>query len=188
MTRSGNLCNEILEFSNEEEYACCTLSSLCLPMFVEETFEKSPQNKRNEGVKKFNFKKLAEVARVVIRNLNRVIDINDYPVVETKLSNLRHRPLGLGVQGLSGVYHKLKIAFTSDEAKQLNKLIFETIYYAAQTESCELARQEYFKYKKELKDNKTVDIVIGYKVENNDDVVEITKNYTLHTLQNKEGG
>lgn len=142
-------CNEIVEYSSSSEYACCTLASLCLPKYV----------KSGE----FNFKKLAEVARLVFRNLNRIIDINDYPCPETKISNLRHRPLGLGVQGLADLYHVFKLAYDSKEARELNKKIFETIYYATMTESCELAREKYFEYKKQIKDNGFADIIIGYK-------------------------
>lgn len=151
MIRSSNLCAEILEYSDADEYAVCILASLCLPRFVEDG--------------QFNFKKLVEVARIAIINLNRIVDINDYPVVETELSNLRHRPLGLGVQGLADTYHSLKIAFNSETAKELNKLIFETIYYAAMTESCKLARQEYLRYKREKSESKTVNVITGYKVE-----------------------
>lgn len=125
-------CNEIVEYSSDTEYACCTLASLGLPAFVE----------YDNGKPTFNFQKLEEVVRIVIRNLNKVIDINWYPVPETELSNKRHRPLGLGVQGLADVFMMMKYPFDSKEAKELNKLIFETIYYSSVYESVELSKEE----------------------------------------------
>ena len=127
--KNSNLCAEITIYSDEKEYAVCTLASLSLPQFV------------NECENKFDFDKLMEVVAVVIRNLNKVIDVTYYPVPETELSNKKHRPLGLGIQGLACVYAKLKIAFDSDEAKELNKLISETIYYAAMCTSHLLAKE-----------------------------------------------
>jgi ribonucleoside-diphosphate reductase alpha chain len=123
--RSSNLCTEIVEYSDDKEYACCTLASICLANFV----------KDNE----FDFKQLFEVSKIVTRNLDRIIDINLYPVPETKLSNMNHRPLGIGVQGLADTFAKLRLPFTCNEAKQLNKDIFETIYYGALTASHEIA-------------------------------------------------
>lgn len=124
--RSSNLCTEILEYTSPEEVAVCNLASISLPKFVEN--------------KKFNFKKLADVTRVITRNLNRIIDINYYPIQEAKTSNFRHRPIGIGVQGLADAFILMRMPFDSAEAKQLNIEIFETIYYAALSESCELAK------------------------------------------------
>jgi ribonucleoside-diphosphate reductase alpha chain len=126
--KSSNLCTEILEFTSADEVAVCNLASLALPRFV------------NEG--KFDFNKLYEVTYQVTRNLNRIIDNNYYPIEEAKRSNLRHRPIGLGVQGLADVFILLRLPFESDLAKVLNKNIFETIYYAAMTASKDLAKEQ----------------------------------------------
>ena len=126
--RCSNLCTEIIEYSDDKETAVCNLASLSLPRFV-------------EG-KTFNFEKLAEVTKIVTRNLNKVIDGNYYPIPETERSNTRHRPIGLGVQGLADVFMMLGLPFESDMAKLLNKNIFETIYFAAMTSSCELAKKD----------------------------------------------
>jgi ribonucleoside-diphosphate reductase alpha chain len=126
--RSSNLCTEILEFTSEDEVAVCNLASISLPMFVE------------NGA--FNHQHLYDVTKRITRNLNRVIDRNYYPVEEAKNSNMRHRPVGLGVQGLADAFILLRMPFTSDEAKQLNQDIFETIYFAAVTASMELAKEE----------------------------------------------
>jgi ribonucleoside-diphosphate reductase alpha chain len=123
--RSSNLCTEIMEYTAPDEVAVCNLASLALPKYV------------IDG--KFDFDKLAEITRVATRNLNKVIDINYYPVPEARKSNMRHRPIGLGVQGLADVFMLLRMPFDSDAARKLNKEIFETIYFAAVTESCELA-------------------------------------------------
>jgi ribonucleoside-diphosphate reductase alpha chain len=105
----------------------CNLASIALPAFV------------NEETKQFDYSKLIEVTKVVTNNLNRVIDINFYPTEKTKVSNMRHRPIGIGVQGLADAFFLMDIPFHSEEAKQINKDIFETIYYAALTKSNELA-------------------------------------------------
>ena len=120
-------CTEILEYSDDKEYACCTLSSICLPSFL-------------KADKTFDFVKLYEVAQIVTNNLNKVIDINYYPVPETELSNKRHRPLGIGVQGLADVFINMEIPFDSPEAAQLNKEIFAVIYYAGLHKSLELSK------------------------------------------------
>jgi ribonucleoside-diphosphate reductase alpha subunit len=125
--RSSNLCAEILEYSDTSKYACCVLASIVLPTYVE------------DGV--VNYEQLYKTVRVVARNLNRVIDINYYPVPETEVSNMSERPIGIGVQGLQDVFYKLGIAYDSDEALKIDKYIHETIYYAALSESCELAKQ-----------------------------------------------
>jgi ribonucleoside-diphosphate reductase alpha chain len=126
--RSSNLCTEILEYTSPDEVAVCNLASISLPMFVE------------KGA--FNHKRLFDVTKRITRNLNRVIDRNYYPVVEAENSNFRHRPIGLGVQGLADAFIMLRMPFTSDEAKKLNQEIFETIYFAACTASMELAKEE----------------------------------------------
>ncbi|MBK6352309.1 MAG: ribonucleoside-diphosphate reductase subunit alpha [Saprospiraceae bacterium] len=124
--RSSNLCTEIIEYTAPDEVAVCNLASISLPKFI--------QNKT------FDFKKLEEVTRVITRNLNRIIDINYYPIPEAQNSNFRHRPIGIGVQGLADAFILMRFPFDSDGAKKLNKQIFETIYYAAVSESCELAK------------------------------------------------
>lgn len=115
--RSSNLCTEIIEYTSEDEVAVCNLASLALPMFVDGD--------------KFDHQKLYEVTYKVTKNLNRIIDRNYYPVPEARNSNMRHRPVGLGVQGLADAFIKLRLPFTSEEARTLNKDIFETIYFAS---------------------------------------------------------
>lgn len=126
--RSSNLCTEIMEFTSSDEVAVCNLASISLPMFVE------------NGA--FNHQLLYDVTKRVTRNLNRVIDRNYYPVKEAENSNMRHRPIGLGVQGLADAFIMLRLPFTSDEAKTLNQEIFETLYFAACTASMEMAIEE----------------------------------------------
>jgi ribonucleoside-diphosphate reductase alpha chain len=126
--RSSNLCTEIMEFTSSDEVAVCNLASISLPMFVENG--------------KFNHQLLYDVTKRVTRNLNRVIDRNYYPVKEAENSNMRHRPIGLGVQGLADAFIMLRLPFTSDEAKTLNQEIFETLYFAACTASMEMAIEE----------------------------------------------
>jgi ribonucleoside-diphosphate reductase alpha chain len=125
--KSSNLCAEIVQVSNNKETAVCNLASICLPKFVENS--------------RYNFQKLREYTKVVTRNLNKVIDINFYPTPETHYSNMKNRPVGLGVQGLADVYCKLRLSFESQEAQDLNRKIFEHIYFAALETSCELAKQ-----------------------------------------------
>ena len=125
--KSSNLCCEIAQYSDDKETAVCNLASIALPAFV------------NETTKQFDFDELIRVTKVVTNNLNRVIDINFYPTEKTKTSNMKHRPIGIGVQGLADTFFMMDIAFHSEEAKQLNKDIFETLYYAALTRSNELA-------------------------------------------------
>jgi len=126
--RSSNLCTEIIEYTSKDEVAVCNLASIALPMFI----------KNNE----FDHKELFKITKRVIKNLNKVIDRNYYPVKEAENSNMRHRPVGLGVQGLADTFIKLRLPFTSDEAKKLNQEIFETLYFAAVTASMELAKVE----------------------------------------------
>ena len=123
--KSSNLCSEILEVSTPEETAVCNLASIGLPTFVENCV--------------FNYEKLQEVAGVITHNLNKVIDINYYPTDKTKLSNMKHRPIGIGVQGLADVFMLMNIAFHSDEAKEVNRRIFETIYFGALDKSADIA-------------------------------------------------
>lgn len=125
--RSSNLCTEIIEYTSKDEVAVCNLASIALPKFV------------NNG--QFDFDKLVEITRVATRNLNKVIDVNYYPIPEARNSNMRHRPIGLGVQGLADAFILMGMAFDSDAAKQLNKDIFEAIYYAAVSESAALAEK-----------------------------------------------
>ncbi|RVU02007.1 ribonucleoside-diphosphate reductase subunit alpha [Mucilaginibacter limnophilus] len=126
--KSSNLCTEIMEYTSADEVAVCNLASLALPRYI------------INGV--FDHQKLYEVTYQVTINLNRIIDNNYYPVEEARNSNLRHRPIGLGVQGLADTFIRLRLPFESDEAKQLNKEIFETIYFASMTASKDLAIKE----------------------------------------------
>ena len=126
--KCSNLCTEIVEYTSPEEVAVCNLASIGLPVFIE------------DGV--FDHNKLKSVTKVITRNLNKVIDVNFYPVPEAKLSNLRHRPIGIGVQGLADVFQVLGMPFDSEEAKVLNRDIMETIYFGAVEASMELAREE----------------------------------------------
>ncbi|KAI5135431.1 ribonucleoside-diphosphate reductase subunit M1 [Nematocida ausubeli] len=123
--KGSNLCAEIVEYTDPSEIAVCNLASLALPTYIEN--------------KQFNFNKLKEVAKIVAKNLNKIIDVNKYPLEEAKYSNLKNRPIGIGVQGLADVYILLGYPFESKEAAELNKAIFETIYYGALEASCELA-------------------------------------------------
>mgnify|MGYP001467037985 CR=1 FL=1 len=127
--RSSNLCTEIMEYTSKDEVAVCNLASIALPKFVNE-----------DGT--FNHQKLYEITKVATRNLNKVIDINYYPVKEARTSNMRHRPIGIGVQGLADVFMLMKMSFDSESARQLNKEIFETIYFGAMETSMEIAQEE----------------------------------------------
>jgi ribonucleoside-diphosphate reductase alpha chain len=126
--KSSNLCTEIVEYTAPDEVAVCNLASIALPRFV------------IDG--KFDHEKLYEVTKVVTKNLNKIIDVNYYPVEEAKRSNMRHRPIGIGIQGLADAFILLRMPFDSDEATQLNKEIFETLYFAAMTASMELAKEQ----------------------------------------------
>ena len=125
--KSSNLCCEIIEYSDKNETAVCNLASIALPSFV------------NETTKEFNYSKLHEVTKVITNNLNRVIDINFYPTEKTKNSNFKHRPIGIGVQGLADAFILMDIPFHSEAAKNVNKLIFETIYHGALEKSNEIS-------------------------------------------------
>jgi ribonucleoside-diphosphate reductase alpha subunit len=123
----SNLCTEIIEYTSADEVAVCNLASIALPSFVK------------SGLAEYDFQSLYEVTKVATRNLNKVIDRNFYPCEEARRSNMRHRPVGLGVQGLADAFLKMKLPFESDAAKRLNEDIFETIYFAACEASCDLA-------------------------------------------------
>ena len=122
------MCTEILEYTSEDEVAVCNLASIALPMFIKDNA--------------FDHQQLFKVTKQVTKNLNRVIYRNYYPVKEAENSNFRHRPVGLGVQGLADAFIKLRLPFTSDEAKKLNQEIFETLYFAAVTASVEEAKAD----------------------------------------------
>ena len=134
VVKSSNLCTEIVEVSGPDETAVCNLASLCLPTFVKDSSD-------GTGLE-FDFTKLAEVTRTVTRNLNRVIDRNYYPTEAGRKSNMRHRPIGIGVQGLADVFMMLGLAFDEPKARDLNREIFEVIYFGALEESCVLAEEE----------------------------------------------
>ncbi len=123
--KSSNLCTEIVEYSDSKETAVCNLASLCLPNYI------------SDGV--FNFDLLGEKTQELVHNLNNIIDINDYPTPEAKLSNMKHRPIGIGVQGLADTFMILKMPYDSEQARKLNKNIFECIYYNALVMSNKLA-------------------------------------------------
>jgi ribonucleoside-diphosphate reductase alpha subunit len=127
--KSSNLCCEILEYTSKDEVAVCNLASICLPKFVTE-----------DG--KYDHEKLHQVTRVITKNLNRIIDRNYYPIPEARNSNMRHRPIGIGIQGMADTLMKLKVAFEDPEAEKINAEIFETIYHAAMEESVALAKAE----------------------------------------------
>ena len=129
--KSSNLCCEIMEYSDENETAVCNLASIALPMCV------------NNKTKSFDYEKLHEVSKVVCNNLNRIIDVNFYPTDKTQISNHKHRPIGIGVQGLADTFMLMDIAFNSEEARDINKKIFETIYHGAMEKSFENAKEIY---------------------------------------------
>ncbi|CAD5230480.1 unnamed protein product [Bursaphelenchus xylophilus] len=135
--KCSNLCTEIIEYSSPDEVAVCNLASIALNRFV---IIKDERN-GNNSERSFDFQKLHDVTKVVAKNLNKVIDVNYYPIEEARKSNLRHRPIGIGVQGLADAFMLMRLPFTSDKAKLLNIQIFETIYHAALEASCELAKE-----------------------------------------------
>ena len=163
--KSSNLCTEIMEYSDATETAVCNLASIALSMYVNKD-------------KTYDYDKLHEVTKVVADNLNKVIDINFYPTDKTYKSNMRHRPIGIGVQGLADVFALMDLSFTSNEAREVNKLIFETIYHAAVEKSMEIARERYeFIQKAKME---------GRYQENG--VLSILNKYELHLEQNKYCG
>ncbi len=131
--KSSNLCTEIIEYTAPDEVAVCNLASLALPKFVQSG---------SDGKRYFDHQKLYEITKVATKNLNKVIDVNYYPIEEARRSNFRHRPIGLGVQGLADAFILLRMPFDSPEAKGLNEDIFETIYFAAMETSMELAKHQ----------------------------------------------
>ena len=131
--KSSNLCSEIVEYSDSNETAVCNLASIALPSFVD---------CRPDSTIFIDYDKLHEVTKVITYNLNRIIDVNFYPTEKTRVSNMRHRPIGIGVQGLADLFMMMNVAFKSDEAKEINKKLFETIYHAALEKSCEMAQEE----------------------------------------------
>ena len=128
--KSSNLCSEIIEYSDENETAVCNLASIGLPSFIDQS--------QNPPV--FNYQKLHDITQIITYNLNRIIDVNFYPTEKTERSNKRHRPVGIGIQGLADVFMIMNVSFISDEAKLINKRIFETIYHGALTESCNISK------------------------------------------------
>ena len=126
--KSSNLCTEIIQYTSPDEVAVCNLASISLPKFVKDDLS-------------FDYEELLKVTKIITRNLNNVIDLNYYPVPEAKNSNHRHRPIGIGVQGLADAFMKMKISFESKEAVEVNDKIFETIYFGALTRSCELSEK-----------------------------------------------
>lgn len=156
--QSSNLCAEIVLYSSSDETAVCNLSSICLPKFVEDHYseeEQSMPEKRRRVLNhdfpvypRMNWKKLAEIAGDITENLNRVIDITYTPTIEAARSNFKHRPIGIGVQGLADTFLKFGIAYDSDKAKDLNKKISEAIYYGSLSKSTELCRESYYKIMK----------------------------------------
>ncbi|MBT7682827.1 MAG: ribonucleoside-diphosphate reductase subunit alpha [Cryomorphaceae bacterium] len=132
--KSSNLCAEIVEYSDKTETSVCNLASIALPKFI-----KNSKNKKSKG---YDYNALYQTAKLATKNLDEVIDINFYPTNKTKTSNSKHRPIGLGIQGLADVFFELEIGYDSDEAKEINKLIFETIYFGALEASNELAKDK----------------------------------------------
>jgi ribonucleoside-diphosphate reductase alpha subunit len=145
--KSSNLCTEIMLYSSPSEYAVCNLSSICLPNFVvddagvDSEFPEKPR---------FDFAKLAEVVCLIVTNLNRVIDRNYYPVEQTRTSNMKHRPIGIGIQGLADCYLKMRFAYDSPDARSLNRKISEVIYYAAVSQSTKICRTMYMKARNDI--------------------------------------
>jgi ribonucleotide reductase alpha subunit len=163
--KSSNLCTEINEYSDDKETAVCNLASIGLSMFVKED-------------KSFDYDKLHDVTKVVAENLDKVIDINFYPTDKTKRSNMRHRPVGIGVQGLADVFARMDIPFHSEPAKTVNILIFETIYHAALEKSMEIARDRHILIQQAKADGKYVEA----------GVLSILNKYELHLEQKEFSG
>jgi ribonucleoside-diphosphate reductase alpha chain len=138
--RTGQ-CTEIIEYSDEKETAVCNLASIALPAFIRKPNTPEEESLTDNGLI-FDYKKLHTVTKIVTTNLNRIIDVNYYPTEKTRISNMRHRPIGIGIQGLADVFLQLGWAFSSEKSRQLNKQVFETIYHAALERSYELAEIE----------------------------------------------
>lgn len=169
----GFNCSEIYLFSNTQEYATCVLGSIALPNFVFDGYSedelKKPENQRRELNHEFplnpyfDYIKLKDVVKVVTRNLNNVVDRTFSPVVEAKRGNERHRPIGIGIQGLDDAYSKMRFPFDSKEAGDLNKKIFETIYYSALSKSANMCREEWLRLRKKCVDNGFVTVKVFKK-------------------------
>ena len=153
--KSSNLCSEITEYSDENETAVCNLASIGLPSFVETDAS---------GNTHFDYEKLHHVSKVVTNNLNKIIDVNFYPTDKTKRSNKRHRPIGIGVQGLADVFFKMNVPFHSEEAKVLNFKIFETIYHGALERSNEIAKERYDFVAENYYNNKIIERKAYYEI------------------------
>jgi ribonucleotide reductase alpha subunit len=165
--RSSNLCAEIYEYSDLNETAVCNLCSINLERCVIDTYdEKEDKSRRLDDEypvnPRFDFDRLVATARVAVRNLNQVIDKTFYPTEKTQISNIRHRPIGIGVQGLANVFLKMRYSFESEEARMLNKQIFETLQYGCYTESAFIARDIYMNAKKKCQEEGTY-VHITYK-------------------------
>ena len=132
-------CSEVVQYSDENETAVCNLASIALPTFIN-NYKKDAVHFGEPVV--FDYEKLHQIAKIVTYNLNRVIDVNYYPTEKTRVSNMKHRPIGIGIQGLADIFMMMDLPFISDEAKEINKKIFETIYHAALECSCEMAQKE----------------------------------------------
>jgi ribonucleoside-diphosphate reductase alpha chain len=162
-------CTEIIQFSDDKETAVCNLASIALPAFV------------NEETKQFDYDKLHEITKVVANNLNQVIDINFYPTEKTKLSNFRHRPIGIGVQGLADAFILMDLPFHSEEAKEINKNIFETIYHAALEKSNEISKERTI-FMKELKEKDRFSVLEFIPQEEYDSFTLREKNENINLL------
>ena len=182
--KSSNLCAEIVQFSNIYETATCNLASVSLPACIVDTYNNEemnlPEDKRRVLDHEFplnphfDFNKLIEAVRIATMNLNNIIDKNFYPTIESKRSNMRHRPIGIGLQGLADAYLKMRYPFDSEEARILNKKIAETMYYAALSESTSLARADYQNLVKKCKTHGSVKVNIYTPLNYNDNIVEYT--------------
>jgi len=184
--KSSNLCSEIVEYSSPTEYAVCTLTSICLPQFVEDSYaeDDDPERQLNHEFPKhpiFNYDKFKKVVEVNVRNLNKVIDVNYYPLPETKRSNFRHRPIGIGVQGLANVFFKFNIAYDSPEAQLLNKYIFETLYYTALSTSSKICREVWMEHKKEIEETGKTIVYTNPVIQDTGKVVYTRTEYTAVT-------
>ena len=153
--KSSNLCTEIIEYSDSKESAVCNLASIALPSFVD------------KQTKQFDYEKLHKVVKVITNNLNKIIDINFYPTEKTRRSNLLHRPIGIGVQGLADTFILMNLAYHSDEAKEINKYIFETIYHAALEKSWEISveRRDKILEIKNMMNSKIFDEIVNEEVD-----------------------
>lgn len=161
--RCSNLCTEIMEFSNLYETAVCNLASICLSQIITDSYSEEesilPEQERRHLNHQFpvnpkvDLIKLMDIVRIIVRNLNNIIDKNHYPTIETERSNFRHRPIGIGVQGLWDMFMKMRYPFDSPSAKKLNKIVFEAMYYSALSESTKLSRENYLRHCKNIQNN-----------------------------------